>query len=168
MCADSRSIGLYHTSGLATPAQVFMDLLSLTHLVNKDVDPYIQLSKDLVNERYEALTKALGLPVDESPENARYYTIVDVNELMTDRYGEDFTEWRKQEITDIDFLDDLAKEKGVILMYGPGFEAPEGCVRISLANLNKDDYVELAWRLCELLDEYYARYEEETQLAAAA
>ena len=27
--ADSRSIGLYHTSGLSTPSQVFMDLLAL-------------------------------------------------------------------------------------------------------------------------------------------
>ena len=25
--ADSRSIGLYHTSGLSTPSQVFMDML---------------------------------------------------------------------------------------------------------------------------------------------
>ena len=31
--ADSRSIGLYHTSGLSTPSQVFMDLLALSHLI---------------------------------------------------------------------------------------------------------------------------------------
>lgn len=39
LCADSRSIGLYHTSGLSTPSQVFMDLLSLTHLLNPGNDP---------------------------------------------------------------------------------------------------------------------------------
>ena len=168
MCADSRSIGLYHTSGLATPAQIFMDLLSLTHLVSKNDDSYIELSKGLINERYEALMNALGLPVDESRENARYYTIIDVNKIMANRYGEDFTEWRKAEITDIDLLNDLAQKKGVVLMYGPGFEAPEGCVRVSLANLDKDDYVELSRRLGELLDDYYKLYEEETQIAAAA
>jgi hypothetical protein len=41
-------------------------------------------------------------------------------------------------------------------------------VRISLANLNKDDYVEIARRMGELMDEYYARFEDETSLEAAA
>jgi aspartate 4-decarboxylase len=54
----------------------------------------------------------------------------------------------------IDFLNDLAKRKGVVLMYGPGFSAPDGMVRISLANLNTEDYREIARRLFELLDEY--------------
>ena len=61
----------------------------------------------------------------------------------------------KQEKTDIEFLNDLAQKKGVVLMYGPGFSAPEGTVRISLANLNKEDYPEIADRIYELLDEYY-------------
>ncbi len=53
-------------------------------------------------------------------------------------------------------------------MYGSGFEAPKGCVRISLANLNKDDYVEIARRLGELLDTYHTQYEQERSLPAAA
>lgn len=65
-------------------------------------------------------------------------------------------------------LDDLATKKGVVLMYGPGFDAPEGCVRVSLANLNKEDYVEIAQRMNELFDEYYEEYEATTQLAEAA
>lgn len=40
-------------------------------------------------------------------------------------------------------------------MYGPGFGAPDGTVRISLANLRKEDYVQIAKRLYELLDHYY-------------
>ena len=54
------------------------------------------------------------------------------------------------------------------LMYGPGFNAPEGTVRISLANLNAEDYVEIARRLFELLDDYYAEYESESTLDEAA
>ena len=65
-------------------------------------------------------------------------------------------------------LDDLATKKGVVLMYGSGFDAPEGCVRVSLANLNKEDYVEIAQRMNELFDEYYEEYEATTQLAEAA
>ena len=168
LCADSRSIGLYHTSGLSTPSQVFMDLLALTHLVDPTNDPYIEQSKTLVHERYTTLMEALGLEADTTRENAQYYTIVDINSLIEQRYGTDFAAWKKESVTDIEFLDDLAKKKGVVLMYGPGFEAPEGCVRVSLANLNKDDYVEIARRLSELLDEYHTQYEQETALDVAA
>lgn len=168
LCADSRSIGLYHTSGLSTPSQVFMDLVSLTHLVDPNNDPYIEQSKALVHERYAALMEALGLEADTSRENAQYYTIVDINSLVEQRYGTDFAAWKKDSLTDVEFLDDLAKKKGVVLMYGPGFDAPEGCVRISLANLNKDDYVEIARRLGELLDEYHTQYEQQTALDAVA
>lgn len=156
--ADSRSIGLYHTSGLSTPSQVFMDLLALSHLVyaaKGEEDPYIRRANDTVRERYVALMKALGLPADESAANARYYTLIDVYALVEAEYGEDLLLWLQDEKTEIDFLNDLAARKGVVLMYGPGFSAPDGTVRVSLANLNADDYVEIARRLFELLDEYY-------------
>ena len=157
--ADSRSIGLYHTSGLSTPSQVFMALMSLTHLVNAEEDPYIILANETVKARYAALMDALGLPADDSAQNARYYTLVDVLSLSESRYGADFAEWLHGSRTEIDFLNDLAAKKGVVLMYGPGFSAPDGTVRISLANLNAEDYVEIARRLFELLDDYYAEYE---------
>jgi aspartate 4-decarboxylase len=167
MCADSRSIGLYHTSGLSTPSQVFMDILSLTHLVNKDADPYIEQSKQMVRERYDALMQALGLDADTGNQNARYYALIDVNALAAKTYGDDFAAWKREHKSDIDFLDDLASRKGVVLMYGPGFEAPEGSVRVSLANLNKEDYVEIARRVRELLDEYHEEYARAAQPAQA-
>ena len=166
--ADSRSIGLYHTSGLSTPSQVFMDIMALTHLVYAEEDPYIRLANETVNERYHALMEALGLPADDVANNARYYTMVDILGLAGDRYGEDFSNWLSETRTEIEFLDDLAAKKGVVLMYGPGFSAPEGSVRISLANLNTGDYVEIADRLFELLDEYYEEYVEATALDQAA
>ena len=167
--ADSRSIGLYHTSGLSTPSQVFMDMLALSHLIyaaKGEEDPYIRLANDTVHERYEALMNALGLTPDESASNAQYYTLIDVYGLVEQKYGPEFLQWLKAEKTEIDFLDDLAGRKGVVLMYGPGFSAPEGTVRVSLANLNTEDYVEITRRLFELLDEYYA--ESEIGLASAA
>ena len=157
--ADSRSIGLYHTSGLSTPSQVFMDMLALSHLVyaaKGEEDPYIRLSKDTVHERYVALMNALGLEADDSAANAQYYTLIDVYALVRANYGESFLDWFRDEKTEIDFLNDLAARKGVVLMYGPGFDAPDGTVRVSLANLYAEDYVELARRLFELLDEYCA------------
>ncbi len=165
--ADSRSIGLYHTSGLSTPSQVFMALMSLTHLVNAEKDPYIRLANETVHARYTALMTALALPADDSAQNAQYYTLVDVLALAESRYGADFAAWLKKSRTEIDFLNDLAGKEGVVLMYGPGFSAPEGTVRISLANLNTEDYVEIARRLYELLDNYAAEYEQEAMKDAA-
>ena len=155
--ADSRSIGLYHTSGLSTPSQVFMDLLALSHLIHAargGEDPYLRRANDTVRERYTALMDALGLEKDESEANARYYTLIDVYALVEAEYGGELLDWLREEKTEIDFLNDLAGRKGVVLMYGPGFSAPDGTVRISLANLNTEDYREIARRLFELLDEY--------------
>ncbi len=160
LTADSRSIGLYHTSGLSTPSQIFMDIMALSH-TTYGRDEYIELANDTVNERYITLMDALGIAKDLSGENAEYYTIVDINAMIEDQYGSDFARWRIDNISDLDFLNDLAEKKGVVLMYGPGFEAPEGSVRISLANLNTQDYVEIAERIRELLEEYYVKFEEE-------
>lgn len=52
-------------------------------------------------------------------------------------------------------------------MYGPGFDAPEGNVRISLANLNSEDYSEIASRIMELLEEYYEEFKEDGEAKAA-
>ena len=192
--ADSRSIGLYHTSGLSTPSQVFMALMALTHLIHTDQangvpsersesegssessensgnsdhsedspDPYIQLANETVHSRYKALMEALGLPLDDKVENAQYYTLVDVLAIAEKRFGTDFAEWLRESRSEIDFLNDFARKKGVVLMYGPGFHAPEGSVRISLANLKEEDYAELAGRLHELLSEYLEEYEQQEE-----
>ena len=42
MVADSRSVGLYHTSGLSTPQQIMEVLFSLTHLLSQEKDVYIE------------------------------------------------------------------------------------------------------------------------------
>lgn len=96
-----------------------------------------------------------------------YYTLVSVQSLPEKRYGADFAAWLLESRTEIEFLDDLAAKKGVVLMYGPGFDAPEGTVRISLANLNEEDYVEIARRLFELLDDYYSEYKTSAMDEAA-
>ncbi|MCR4654997.1 MAG: bifunctional aspartate transaminase/aspartate 4-decarboxylase [Lachnospiraceae bacterium] len=166
LTADSRSIGLYHTSGLSTPSQIFMDLMALSHTTYEE-DEYIKAANALVNERYCALMNALGLEADTGRENAMYYALVDINALITDKYGEEFAKWKADNISDLDFLNDLAKKKGVVLMYGPGFDAPEGSVRISLANLNTEDYEQIALRIMELLDEYYEEFADEQGQKAA-
>ena len=144
-----------------------MDLFALTHLTAKGEDSYIEQSKKLVQERYQALTDGLGLEADNTSANSKYYCMVDMDKLISQKYGEDFLNWKHETMSDLDFLNDLANKEGVVLMYGPGFEAPEGSVRISLANLDAEDYREIARRIFELLDSYYETYQDE-QLENAA
>ncbi len=161
MVADSRSIGLYHTSGLSTPQQIFMDFLALTHLVCEGDDPYFRLSNDIIDKRYKALINALGLPYEEDADDARYYALIDIYDIAKNNYGPEFADWMRDNIDDLLFLKDFAGKYGVVLMYGPGFAADNGSVRVSLANLNEEGYVEIAERMFKLMDEYYERFEAE-------
>ncbi len=156
LTADSRSIGLYHTSGLSTPQQVFMDILALTHLVPGKKDPYIEQCNEVVRSRYNRLMQALGLAADNTPANARYYALVELDTVARRHGGDAFGDWFAKNVDEIDFLNDLAGKKGVVLMYGPGFSSPDHMARVSLANLEEKDYAEIARRMFELLDEYKA------------
>lgn len=137
LAADSRAIGLHHTSGLSTPQQVFMDLLALTHLVRGADDPHVRQGNDVVRGRCRRLMEALGLEADNAPANARCHSLVDIREVARRRNGAEFAGWFAKNVSDIDCLNDLAGRKGVVLMHGPGFGTPEGLVRIPPANLEE-------------------------------
>ena len=94
--ADSRSVGLYHTSGLSTPQQIQMALFALTSLITKGRDPYIESSKNLVRERYHDLCNTLGIKEDDSRENAKYYSLIDIYELAGDLYDHKFKKYIKK------------------------------------------------------------------------
>ena len=162
MVADSRSIGLYHTSGLSTPQQVFMDLLAPTHLINEENDEYINLTKDVIHERHKALYEVLGIEEDNDEMDAEYYAFLDWVYLAEKHYGMEFGKWMSENIDDLTFLNDMAGRFGVVLMYGPGFGGPSGSVRVSLANLNTEDYREIGHRAYLLVADYYGRFLEES------
>ena len=162
ICADSRSIGLYHTSGLSTPQQIMMVLLSMTHLVlENEKDQYIEGCKEIVAMRYHNLMSTLGLPEDNSDFNAKYYSLLDIYQLAEKSYDKDFATWLRNHFEEIDFLLHLAKEDGVVLMEGVGFGATPGTVRVSEANLADNDYKKIANRILSLLKEYHEKYAKE-------
>ena len=162
ICADSRSIGLYHTAGLSTPQQIMMVLLSMTHLVlENEKDQYIEGCKEIVAMRYHNLISTLGLPEDNSDCNAKYYSLLDIYQLAEKIYDKDFATWLRNHFEEIDFLLHLAKEDGVVLMEGVGFGATPGTVRVSEANLADNDYKKIANRIISLLKEYYEKYTKE-------
>lgn len=159
MVADSRSIGLYHTAGLSTPQQIMEMLFALTHLLTKKQDAYILAARELVNQRYEQLHEALQLPSDESKENAKYYSLIDIYQLAETRYGKPFRDYLTTHFDHIDFLLNLAEKHGVVLMDGVGFGTTDGDLRVSQANLPTKDYPLIGHEILELLQEYYQKFQ---------
>ena len=163
LVADSRSVGLYHTSGLSTPQQTMEVLFSLTHLVVKDrEDAYFTACKKIISIRYEDLHKALKLSLDRSRENAKYYSMINIYYLAEKRYNKDFREYLENNFDHLDFLVNLAQKNGVLLMDGMGFGAKDGTLRISQANLPTEDYYLIGKQILELLSEYYKEYKRNT------
>ncbi len=155
LVADSRAVALNHTAGLSTPQQVMMVLFSFQELLDSDSQLYKKEMQDIIRERYEALYKSLGIEAPELPCYAMYYTTIDIPRLAEKRFGKDFAKWLRSTYEPIDFVWNLADKKGVVLMDGGGFAAPEMSVRVSLANLFKDNYAKIGKAISELLAEYF-------------
>lgn len=160
VAADSRSIGLYHTSGLSTPQQIMEVLFALTHLVyaNGSTDSYIDECRYVVGKRYADLIESLGVKPDDSRTNAKYYTLIDIYQLAEERYGKEFRKYFEKSFAQIDFLMKLSENNGVVLMDGVGFGTQPGIIRVSEANLPSKAYKKIAEKINELLKEYYEKY----------
>lgn len=163
LVADSRAVALNHTAGLSTPQQVMMAMFSFQELLDTDSHLYRKEARDLVRERYETLYAGLGVEPPQRPGYARYYTTIDIPKLARARYGEDFSKWLEDTHEPIDFVWRLAEEKGVVLMDGGGFDAPEMSVRVSLANLFKEDYDKIGRSISSLLEAYLKEWRDENK-----
>jgi len=162
LVADSRAVALNHTAGLSTPQQVMMVFFSLAELLDSESRLYKKEAHIIVKERYDALYKAIGIDSPDIDDTyARYYTTIDINVLALQRYGQEFDNWLKETHEPIDFVWRLAEEKDVVLMDGGGFAAPDMSVRVSLANLNIDDYTKIGIAISELLETYKNEWDAE-------
>ena len=136
-----------------------MVLFSFQELLDLDSHLYQKEAQDLVRERFETLYAGLGADPPRLPRYARYYTTIDIRKLARARYGEDFGMWLEDTHEPIDFVWRLAEEKGIVLMDAGGFDAPEMSVRVSLANLFKEDYDKIGKGISGLLEEYWNEWE---------
>ena len=153
MVADSRLVALNGTAGLGTPQQVMMSLFALYCLLD-DHAAYRTKMQQLVQHRLGLLWKSLGWTLEPDPERAGYYSVIDLGIWATRLYGADFFAWLKENYDSLDIVVRLAQDTGVVLMDGHGFDAPEWSVRVSLANLNADDYIAIGQRLSAMLADY--------------
>jgi aspartate 4-decarboxylase len=138
-----------------------MALFSFQELLDCDSHLYRKEAQDLVRERFETLYAGLGTPAPELPCYARYYTTIDIPKLARERHGEAFAKWLETSHEPIDFVWRLAEEKEIVLMDGGGFDAPEMSIRVSLANLSRNDYDKIGKGISELLEDYRKEWESE-------
>ncbi|CDY74307.1 LSU ribosomal protein L4p (L1e) [Caballeronia glathei] len=162
LVADSRTVALNHTAGLSTPQQVQMVLFSLFSLIDTP-DAYKNALKRLIRSRKQALYREIGISFDDSDENkVDYYTILDLEYLGERAYGREFVDWLIQNTKPSEMLFRLAKDARVVLLPGRGFGTLHPSGRVSLANLNESDYVQIGRAIRNLLAEYVDRYNAET------
>ncbi|MCP4328130.1 MAG: bifunctional aspartate transaminase/aspartate 4-decarboxylase [Alphaproteobacteria bacterium] len=159
LVADSRTVALNHTAGLSVPQQLQMMLFALNGLMDRG-DRYKNSAKALIRDRYRTLWENMGLDPHREPDDVNYYTLIDLQKLGEKLYGKAFATWFRKGNKGTDFLFRLAKETGVVLLPGKGFEVVDSSARVSLANLTEADYIAIGSLARKVLDEYHADFEQ--------
>jgi aspartate 4-decarboxylase len=154
LVADSRNVALNHTAGLSTPQQVQMVLFSLFCLLDGN-DDYKKTCQAIVTKRFNDLYQALGITPHDSLDRTHYYTTIDLLKLAIENYGSDFVEYLVKHFEPLDFVFRLALDRGIVLLPGGGFDAPQWSVRVSLANLPDEAYLSIGQAIVDLMASYH-------------
>jgi aspartate 4-decarboxylase len=164
--ADSRDVALNHTAGLSLPQQVMMSLFSLYELMDEK-KLYQRACISIVKKRVEATIAGLGIEVAPNEMFDYYYGVIDF-EFWLKKYagGEEVLAWIRKHVHPLDIVFRLAKDYGIVLLNGGGFEAPDWSVRVSFANLEGYVYDDIGRAVREIALIYRDAYE--ASLAAEA
>ncbi|WP_409250652.1 aspartate 4-decarboxylase [Bacillus sp. SCS-153A] len=159
MVADSRDVALNHTAGLSTPQQIQMAIFSIFAMLDTQ-NEYKQKTNDILHRRMNLLYEGLGLPKKHLPNDADYYTKIDLEIWCNHHFEEGFLDYLKSNYKPEDILYRLAEKSSIVLMSGEGFLAPAWSIRVSLANLEDEAYSRIGKELKKVLDDYLAEWKE--------
>lgn len=159
--ADSRQIALNHTAGLSTPQQVQMAIFSIFALLDKN-NIYKKQTKDICLRRKKLIYDSLsGLPMKENDiYSSSYYNEHDLLVWARIKHGEEFAKYLHDQRNPLEFLFKLAKRYKIILLNGEGFDGPTWSIRVSLANLDDEQYTLIGKAINTLFEEYEDDWEE--------
>ena len=155
--ADSRSVALNHTAGLSTPQQVQMVLFSLFALMDGD-NGYKAAVSEIIRRRQAVLYRELGITHKEDDNAVDYYTLLDLEAISRQVYGDDFARWVQKTLNPTDLLFRIAEETGIVMLPGSGFGTQQPAGRISLANLNEYEYAAIGKALRNMMEHYFREY----------
>lgn len=137
--ADSRLVALNHTAGLSTPQQVQMAFFCGFALLDK-ANRYKDMTREICIRRKSILYQGLQREMLMDKHDACYYTEINLYEWAKQEWSEDYATKMDESYKCVDFLYELAHQHNVILLSGDGFASSKWTVRVSLANLNDEDY----------------------------
>lgn len=157
MVADSRSVALNHTAGLSTPQQIQMALFAGKCLLDT-ADVYKHAMQYMIASRLEALWSTTGFKLLPDPLRAGYYSEIDLMVWARKFYGDKFAAWLKKTHNPLDAVMRLSTQTSVVLLNGSGFDGPEWSVRASLANLDREDYLQIGEAVRQILDQYHQEF----------
>jgi aspartate 4-decarboxylase len=83
------------------------------------------------------------LDVTPNPLYDAYYGLIDFEFWARKNIGEEAVEYLKKNVHPLDLAFRLAEDRGIVLLNGGGFEAPDWSLRVSLANLDDEVYEEI-------------------------
>lgn len=156
---DSRQSALAHTGGLSCPQQVIMAFFCLFDLMDKE-KKYKKDIHGILKKRIKNLYENLELAIPEEKGNTYYYALIDIADAARIKYGEDFKKYLIEKEDILDFLFKLAKEKFIVCLPGEGFAGPFWSIRVSLANLEVEDYIKIGKAISELIFKYYEEFKK--------
>jgi aspartate/methionine/tyrosine aminotransferase len=107
-----------------------------------------------------------GILLQEDPNAAGFYAVLDLEVLGTRRYGRSIVDWLLDNKNPLEILFRVAEEGGVVLLPGRGFGTPHPSARISLANLNEADYAKIGRIIRNIMQEYADEYHNQTGRSA--
>jgi aspartate 4-decarboxylase len=151
LVADSRDVALNHTAGLSTPQQVQMAFFSLFTLLDPG-DSYTKRCREIVHERFKKLVEGLGVKIPEDPHRVGYYAELDLEVWGKAAVGKDFVEYIESHHDPVELVLALAQRSGTVLLNGSGFDGPPWSVRVSLANLDTEDYEAIGKNLRDIAE----------------
>ncbi len=151
--ADSRQVALNHTAGLSTPQQIQMMIFSAFALLDEE-NIYKEQTKDICKRRLKLLYENLDLPLYIQNHSTAYYRQIDLLVWARLAHGEDFVGYLTSHYKPWDMLYHLAKDYAIVLLNGNGFKGPDWSIRISLANLTDDAYVNIGKAINEIFTSY--------------
>lgn len=151
--ADSRQVALNHTAGLSLPQQIQMMLFAAFAVLDTQ-NSYKQACNKIIQDRYKLLWEGLSIPIIADKERAAYYCEIDIREWALKNHGKDFVKFLESNFEPVDIVFRLAEKTSVVLLNGGGFAGPEWSVRVSLANLEDEDYKIIGKHLSDVIQEY--------------
>ena len=152
--ADSRQVALNHTAGLSLPQQIQMMLFAGFAVLDSATSSYKNTCIKLIQDRYKLLWDGFSFPIIPDKERAGYYCEIDIREIALKNHGKEFVKFLETNFEPVDIVFRLAEKTSVVLLNGGGFAGPKWSVRVSLANLDDEDYKIIGKHLSDIIQEY--------------